>query len=67
MSETSTHTPELDASTRCDACGLSALVEVHHAAHGVLTFCGHHFHDHEALLGVAGWTVVTDNREESMK
>lgn len=58
--------PPLTAHDRCDRCGAQARVRVMKEA-SELVFCLHHTNRMEAGLVAAGWSIVTDQRDELME
>lgn len=64
--EVLTGTPPLEPGAQCDATASGtevAVIRLVNEQGQTLDFCAHHFAQHEvALLGVAGYAIVYDNR-----
>ena len=57
---TTTATPTLKASDRCDRCGAQAYVRVVMPGGGELLFCGHHFSANAAALKSQAVSIVDE-------
>ncbi|HEV7827131.1 MAG TPA: hypothetical protein VGP02_19745 [Mycobacteriales bacterium] len=62
MSASALDTRTLTLGDRCDRCGAQAFVQATMPSGLELQFCGHHFTEHEPILGTQGATVTIDER-----